>query len=228
MQPTQTIQAVKSLPEELRLWLASDATREEVKKINTELDLQEDETRLIPHLLFRLTVKDLEPQHFVETLSDWLDISPSSANVIAKEIKERVLAPVAGPLRSSGIEINLIQPTTIETRPFIVAPPPPTLPPLAKPDAPPPPPPPRLPIEIKPPPAYEPPPPPPMGGRMEMGGAGAAGGVGESVHKGRVHTIGEAHEHAREENKELGITNKEYGAKPQPTEQKEEKKIKLP
>lgn len=230
----QSIQALTSLPQEIRLWLASEETADQLRRINAELDLHEEETRLIPYLLFRLAVKDLEPLNFVETLSDWLDISPSSANTIAGEIKDRVLGPVSSQLRSWGIEISLIRPIELESRPPLVAtpPPPPPLPPAppAKDYAISPP------IIIKPEPVYEPPPPPAMGGRFDVGGAGAAGRVSEKQpeRKGRVHIIGDAHEHSADEtsNIELRTANEEQEReeknKLSGAEQKVEKKIRLP
>jgi len=180
MQSTQTIQAVKSLPQEMRSWLASEATSEELRKLNSELDLQDEEKLLIPHLLFRLVVKDLEPQHFAETLSDWLDISPSFTNTIVAEIKERLLSPIALQLRDWGVEIHLIKPMEItEERPIVVAPSPP--PPQYQP-------------------TYEPPPPPPMGGRLGMDGVGEPSENSIVPRKKRVHIIGDAHEHTKDKN----------------------------
>lgn len=230
------IQALRNLPQEIRLWLASDSTAEEVRRINSELDLQDEERRLIPHLLFRLVVKDLTPEHFTETLSDWLDIAPSSANTIAKEIKDRILAPASAPLRSWGIEISLIR--LIEPgRHSPVAP----QAPLSPESAASPPTPPKLPSEIlggklpttiEPQPEYQSPP-PPMGGRLDISEArrGSAVETKAFPKRGQVHIIGEAHEHTAEEKPityEADLQPRVKIESPQAVTEKKEKKIKLP
>ncbi|MDP1689577.1 MAG: hypothetical protein Q8L47_05650 [bacterium] len=222
-----SVLAQKSLPPEIRMWLSSISVTEKLRRISMELDIQEDELVLIPHLLFRLAVKELTASRFTETLGDWINVEPNTLNLIISEIKDGILLPISGQLRDWGVDINQIKPLVIEVRRPIVAPPPPPPPPQPKVAYIPPPP---------PPPAYVPPPIPAMGGRVEIGLTGGGQIEVEKV-RGAIHIIGDAHEHDEKENLESRISNLEEkdvvaGSRSQsqnsPNATKEDKKIKLP
>ena len=168
---------LKNIPPEIRSWLASAATADEIRRINVELNLQENDIVFIPFLIFKLASKDIEPANFAQELSDWISIPIGSARTIAAEIKEKILTPIASPLKEFGVDISLISQVEDSIKHPVIAP------------IPPPP-----PIKI----SYQPPPPPAMGGSINTNlGGGAVVEIQKT--KGKIHIIGDAHEHSANE-----------------------------
>lgn len=210
------ITALKNLPTEIRSWLVSATTASAIGGINEKLGIQDDAARFIPFLVFQLVVaKSIEPRQFINELSAWLNITPKSAAIVAKEIEEKILEPIRGPLFSWGVDINLIQlgemempsapiktVTIPESAPAIKAPTPsPTTPIAPTPVAP------SLPK-----PAYIPPPQPTPGKPIEAPAAAGGYGVRPSGQAKKIVVIGEAHEHAEEIKKQdHGTSIKEQG-----------------
>ena len=96
-------------PQELRSWLGSDGVTFYLIDLNNRLSLADYGMTLIPNLIYRLVIHDLPAQNFTSTLSEELEIAPSSAKEIAKEIEKKVLEPVRRALLEWGVDITLIQ-----------------------------------------------------------------------------------------------------------------------
>lgn len=99
----------QSLPEKIKEWLSSTeafyTTEEIIQKFNIEF---EKET-VIPELVFRLCVKDLDPLDFIYELSQKLGAEFNQAKTIAEEIEEKILKPIKFDLRKdTDIDIKQI------------------------------------------------------------------------------------------------------------------------
>lgn len=212
------LKELDELPKELRSWFSSDSVVEHTRELNKQFGFRGEGARVIPYLLAQLIFRGIRPQDFVKELGVLLGVSENSAKSLTKDIELSILEPVKEPLKNWGVDISLIQltPTFTSQKPIVAPPPPPLSPSIA----------------------YEPPPPPAIGGRFEIGGAGSgvSGGVTERV--GRIHKIGDAHEHTGKENLESGMEDLEdKTGVPGPRESVlsrgksvlgEKKKIKLP
>src|SRR3989338_3781249 len=77
-------------PQELRSWFGSDGVTFYLIDLNNRLSLTDFGMTLIPNLIYRLVIHDLPAQNFTSTLSEELEIAPSSAKEIAKEIEKKV------------------------------------------------------------------------------------------------------------------------------------------
>ncbi len=108
-QPKTLRQRFMELPEKIRDWLASERATYAIIEINQRLGLFGIFIEIIPRLVLRLVVKDLNPDTFITALSKELDIDLASAKTIAQEIEEKILRPVAPALlREAGVDIKLI------------------------------------------------------------------------------------------------------------------------
>ncbi len=112
MNPTdsQTLQEKFSLlPDTIKEWLASEELVYIVSDIEEKLSLSGEKILIIPRLILRLAVQEVEPQDFTSTLAQELGISPSIAKTIAEDIEKNALRPIEGELRSKiGVETKLI------------------------------------------------------------------------------------------------------------------------
>ncbi len=100
----------KELPDPVRGWLASTQITYLISDLNRRLGFSEEEKmRVVPTLILRLAISNLDPENFVSELSKLLDISPSAAKTLAQEVEEKMLRPVEIVLRNElGIDIKLI------------------------------------------------------------------------------------------------------------------------
>lgn len=120
--------AFQSLPESIRQWLSDEHVAAIIDDINQRLNLTEENGReeIIPHLILRLCVQDLDPRQFINELSHWLDIGFESAKILTKELEEKILQPIAEPLKTSvGVDLRMLSFAVPEPR----SAPPPTPPP---------------------------------------------------------------------------------------------------
>jgi hypothetical protein len=77
--------------------------------INNRLAIEGEFIKVIPRLITRLVVKDIDPKNFIPELADELELSFSAAKALAQEVEEKILRPVELPLRSeAGVDTKLI------------------------------------------------------------------------------------------------------------------------
>ena len=103
--------AYQSLPESIQKWLSDENVVLIISEINQKLSLAIDDERaeIIPHLILRLCVQDLEPRNFINELSHELNISFDSAKILTQEIEERILKPIEAPLKIDvGVDLKLL------------------------------------------------------------------------------------------------------------------------
>jgi len=99
----------QALPESLKDWLASDQCTVLISEINKKLGVKEERRRIIPRLLMRLILKDLEPTDFINELAGALNMNYQAAKALTQEIEQKVLNPIAAGLkRGVGVDIKLI------------------------------------------------------------------------------------------------------------------------
>ncbi|GEM_PF-2066680 len=101
--------AFHSLPDHIQEWLASEAITLLIAEINTKLGFKNEKRSVVPRLILRLTVQDLDPRDFINELSHELDISFQAAQTLTKELEDKVLSPIEIELRNSvGVDIKLM------------------------------------------------------------------------------------------------------------------------
>lgn len=99
----------QALPEAIKNWFASDHTTTAIAEINKKLGIKEARRSIIPGLVLRLIVRDLEPRDFINELSGELKINYPTAKAITVEIETKVLRPIeAGLLQDAGVDVKLI------------------------------------------------------------------------------------------------------------------------
>lgn len=77
--------------------------------LNRRLGLEGVFIEVIPHLITRLAVRDLDPKKFIDELSNGADLDQPIAQGATEEIERRILRPVEVPLRNEvGVDIKAI------------------------------------------------------------------------------------------------------------------------
>lgn len=98
-----------ALPESIKEWLASEELVFIITEIETKLGLSDEKILVIPNLILRLIVQDIEPQEFISELSKELGVEFLVAKTIAEDIERKALRPIETELRNkTGLEIKLI------------------------------------------------------------------------------------------------------------------------
>ncbi|MDE2001625.1 MAG: hypothetical protein KGI60_03635 [Patescibacteria group bacterium] len=97
------------LPDKVRQWLSSEELVFIITDIENKLGISDEKTIVMPNLILRLVVQDIEPQDFIGELSNELGVDFSVAKTIAEEIERRALRPIQDELREkTGLETKLI------------------------------------------------------------------------------------------------------------------------
>lgn len=105
-------QKLSTVPENIREYFGSEGVVNVVGKINESLGIPEEDMkqqRIIPRLLFRLEVKDIEPQKFTGELAAELNLEKNKALSLSHEILRLILLPIKEDLRKYGVDINLLE-----------------------------------------------------------------------------------------------------------------------
>lgn len=107
--PQKTNSAFLDLPSNIKSWLASEELAYTISEINNRVGLQGEKRSIIPGLVLRLTVQDLEPLNFIDELSKELGVNFEVAKTIAKDIESRALRPVENELKKNlGLDVKVI------------------------------------------------------------------------------------------------------------------------
>ena len=78
--------------------------------MNRQLGIKDDLGVVIPMLVMDLVMGRVSPKNFVSELSHRLDLSHSSARIVAQEIEDKMLRPIENDLRTElGIDIGLLR-----------------------------------------------------------------------------------------------------------------------
>lgn len=89
---------LEAMPPTIRDWLGSHALTSLIIDLNRRLGFTSWKRAVIPELILEIVIKEILPGQLIHELSENLNISPSSARIIAKEIEERMLKPIEKPL----------------------------------------------------------------------------------------------------------------------------------
>jgi len=113
-------EALKEVPLKIRDWFSSEKITDLIINLNTKLGLESkigtglkfepasEKATVIPLLILRLQIKDLEPQNFTQELSSQLNVDYEVAKSIAREIKKQILEPISQTLLRWEVDINRI------------------------------------------------------------------------------------------------------------------------
>lgn len=100
------------IPLLIREHFGSEAVVDVIGKINESLGIKEEDEkrqRIIPRLLLRLEIKDIEPQKFTGEMAAELSLEKNKALSLSHEILRLILLPVKNDLREYGVDINLLE-----------------------------------------------------------------------------------------------------------------------
>lgn len=101
--------AFLALPPRIKEWLSSEQVIYLIQEINNRLGFNNEKIVIIPNLILRLAVKDLEALDFINELSHELGVSFQTAKSIAEDIEHKILKPIESDLRrDAGIDVKLI------------------------------------------------------------------------------------------------------------------------
>ncbi len=99
----------QNLPEAIKNWLASSHATDAIAAINKKLGIKEARRSILPQLILRLVVNDLEPQDFINELSGELKINYPTAKALTEEIESKILKPIENPLQQElSIDMKLL------------------------------------------------------------------------------------------------------------------------
>jgi hypothetical protein len=99
---------IQVTPPTIRTWFASEEVSSMVRTINQHFNIQKADKTVIPKLLARLEVKDIEPDYFAGELSEELKLDRDKALGISSEIKRTILGPLGKEFSDFGINISLL------------------------------------------------------------------------------------------------------------------------
>lgn len=98
---------IQDLPEVVREWLTSPDATALVVDLNRRLELVGEEIRIIPRLISRLVLRKIDPKNFALYLKQELWIDFEKAKEVAREIEEKILRPIAIPLKqANGVDVR--------------------------------------------------------------------------------------------------------------------------
>lgn len=99
---------IQITPPPIRAWFASEEVSLMVRTINQHFNIQKADETIIPKLLARLEVKDIEPDYFAGELSEELKLDRDKALGISGEIKRTILGSLNKEFSGFGINISLL------------------------------------------------------------------------------------------------------------------------
>jgi len=123
----------------IRDWVGSETLTLRIMDLNKRLGFQDWQRAVIPEMIMRLVLKELEPENLIIELSRELDIDISSAQMIANEIRDSLLKPIATILLNYiGLDLQKISLPPSETiaPPKAAVPPTPPIEPVTPPTSP--------------------------------------------------------------------------------------------
>lgn len=100
----------EELDKKMRDWLTSETVTGIIVELNDKFDTIGPEVKIIPQAIRALVTDSLKPEQFTEKLrADLFFLSAQDIAKIVITVKDRVLKPIAGPMKSIlGIDINKI------------------------------------------------------------------------------------------------------------------------
>ena len=99
---------IQITPPPIRTWFASGEVSLMVRTINQHFNIQKTNETVIPKLLARLEVKDIEPDYFAGELSEELKLDRDKTLGISAEVKRTILSPLNKEFSDFGIDISLL------------------------------------------------------------------------------------------------------------------------
>lgn len=107
---TQTLRLkLTAVPQKIRDWFGSEGVFENTKKINEHFQIAGEDRRILPRLLLRLEIQDIEPDYFAGELAEELKIDRDRALTIAAEVRRSILGPIKQDLLDAGTDISFIE-----------------------------------------------------------------------------------------------------------------------
>lgn len=99
--------AFDDLPEEIRVWLRSEAAASLVDQLNARYKLEGDQLDAVPCIASWIPLLYLEPELTIPSLVDDFAIDPKVAPLLAKDIEHLLFAPIKLAMRQKlGVDIE--------------------------------------------------------------------------------------------------------------------------
>jgi len=100
---------ILELPPNIKAWLFSEELAYAIGEINDRIGLSDEKEIIIPRLVLRLVVGDLNPLDFTEELAKKLVVNFEVAKTIAKDIENQALKPMESDLKKDlGLDVRVI------------------------------------------------------------------------------------------------------------------------
>lgn len=99
---------LKNVPDGIRDWLGSEKTTYSIIAINKKFGIGREKIQIIPTLILRLEVRNLQPQNFAAELSKEFNRPLEELKPIIEEIKKNILLPIDAELFKWGVDIRQI------------------------------------------------------------------------------------------------------------------------
>ncbi len=107
--PQKINTSFNELPSNIKSWLASEELAYAIGEINNRVGLRGEKRSIIPNLILRLAVQDLEPLNFIDELAKELEVNFEVAKTISKDIESNALRPIENELkRDLGLDVKVI------------------------------------------------------------------------------------------------------------------------
>jgi hypothetical protein len=97
------------VPASVRGWFGSENVYQSIATVNNQFGFVNEQVSIIPRLLLGLELHGVAPSEFTEKLSQALGVSPDKAEIVAREIKTKILEPARDALTDFDINIDQIQ-----------------------------------------------------------------------------------------------------------------------
>lgn len=99
----------QSLSSEIKDWFLEEKTNKDIQGVVRQFVLSDDQALKIPFLLLRLVTQNLPPEQFKAALAEALTIDHALAEKITNALAEKILAPIKDPLKTAGVDIELLK-----------------------------------------------------------------------------------------------------------------------
>ncbi len=97
------------LPKPIRSWLASSRNTDFLIEFNRKIGIDGKQRTILPELIYRIATLNLEPRDLVSEIALQLNLSDSSAKIVAQELEKNIFHEVEDVLREElGIDLNVL------------------------------------------------------------------------------------------------------------------------
>lgn len=105
---------ITEVPQSIRSHLGSDAVINLIDQINRKFNFSDQQVAVVPTVIRALILHSIAANQFTDKVAEELGVTQERAEIIAHEVRDRILKPVKKDLKDFGVDIDLIQVENIE------------------------------------------------------------------------------------------------------------------